>query len=287
MTDRMFSRRSLEPSPAPQSHSHDGNGEPMGPGAGYNYRPNGLDVETSLRSEPTRRNGERVRIVIADDHPIFRDGLRKLIESQPEMCVTGESSVGVEVVRLARALKPDILLLDLGLPRRSGLQVLNDLAGLSSPVRTLVLAEAVEESSILEAFYLGAHGIVLKGSPREVLLNSIRSVIAGQYWLDNESVPIVIEALRKFPPSQNGATWGRDYGLTPRELRIVGRVANGSSNRQVGQEFSISERTVKHHLTNVFNKLGISSRLELAVFALEHGLVDKGQPEAKVGQRRG
>jgi two-component system nitrate/nitrite response regulator NarL len=287
MTDRMFSRRSLEPSPALQSHCHDGNGEPMGPGAGYNYRPNGLDAETSLRSEPTRRNGERVRIVIADDHPIFRDGLRKLIESQPEMCVTGESSVGVEVVRLARALQPDILLLDLGLPRRSGLQVLKDLAGLSPPVRTLVLAEAVEESSILEAFYLGAHGIVLKGSPREVLLNSIRSVIAGQYWLDNESVPIVIEALRKFPPSQNGATWGRDYGLTPRELRIVGRVANGSSNRQVGQEFSISERTVKHHLTNVFNKLGISSRLELAVFALEHGLVDKGQPEAKVGQRRG
>jgi DNA-binding NarL/FixJ family response regulator len=214
--------------------------------------------------------------MIADDHPIFRDGLRKLIESQPEMCVIGESSVGVEVVRLARELKPDILLLDLALPQRSGLQVLNDLAGLSSPIRTLVLAAAVEESLILEAFYLGAHGIALKGSPREVLLKSIRSVIAGQYWLDEESVPIVIEALRKALPSQNGATGGRDYGLTPRELKIVGKVANGSSNKQVGQEFSISERTVKHHLTNVFNKLGLSSRLELAVFAREHGLANRG-----------
>ena len=224
----------------------------------------------------TRRNGERVRIVIADDHPIFRDGLRKLIESQPGMCVTGESSVGVEVVRLARELKPDILLLDLALPRRSGFQVLKDLAGLASQIRTLVLAAAVEESSILEAFYLGAHGIVLKGSPREVLLKSIRSVIAGQYWLDNESVSIVIEALRKSPPSQNGATCGKDYGLTPSELKIVGKIANGSSNKEMGQEFRISERTVKHHLTNIFDKLGISSRLELAVFALDHGLVNRG-----------
>jgi len=248
----------------------------MGPGAEHVYRPNGLGVGASVCQDPTRRNGQRARILIADDHPIFRDGLRKLIESQPEMCVTGESSVGAEVVRLARELKPDILLLDLALPRHSGLQVLSDLADLSPPVRTLVLAAAVEESLILEAFYLGAHGIVLKGSPREVLLKSIRSVIAGEYWLDNESVPIVIGALRKSPPSQNGATCGKDYGLTPRELKIVGRVANGSSNKEVGQEFSISERTVKHHLTNVFNKLGLSSRLELAVFALERGLVNKG-----------
>jgi DNA-binding NarL/FixJ family response regulator len=213
--------------------------------------------------------------VIADDHPIFRDGLRKLIESQPGMCVAGESSVGAEAVRLARELKPDILLLDLGLPRRSGLQVLNDLAGLSSPVRTLVLAEAVEESSILEALYLGALGIALKGSPREVLLESICSVIAGQYWLDSESVPIVIEALRKSVTSQNGATFGKDYGLTPRELKIVGRIANGSSNKEAGQEFRISERTVKHHLTHIFKKLGISSRLELAIFAANHGLVSQ------------
>jgi DNA-binding NarL/FixJ family response regulator len=213
--------------------------------------------------------------VIADDHPIFRDGLRKLIESQPGMCVTGESSVGAEAVRLARELKPDILLLDLGLPRHSGLQVLNDLAGLSSPVRTLMLVAAVEESSILEAFYLGAHGIALKGSPREVLLEGIRSVIAGEYWLDSESVPIVIAALRKSLPSQNGATCGKVYGLTPRELKIVGRIANGSSNKEAGQEFRISERTVKHHLTNIFKKLGISSRLELAIFAANHGLVSQ------------
>ncbi|MFZ0963057.1 MAG: response regulator transcription factor [Terriglobia bacterium] len=213
--------------------------------------------------------------MIADDHPIFRDGLRKLIESQRGMFVAGESPVGAEVVRLARELKPDILLLDLASPRRTGLQVLNDLKGLLSPVRTIMLAAAIEESSILEAFYLGAHGVVLKGAPREVLLRSIHSVIAGQYWLDHESVSIVIEALRKSPPFQNGAPCGKDFGLTPSELKIVAKVASGSSNKKVSQEFSISERTVKHHLTNIFDKLGISSRLELAVFALERGLVNK------------
>jgi two-component system, NarL family, nitrate/nitrite response regulator NarL len=250
--------------------------ESMGPGAGQNSRPNCLGGETSLCREPARRESGSTRILIADGHPIFRDGLRKLIESQRGLCVSGESSVGAEVVRLARELKPDILLLDLGLPGRSGFQVLTDLAALTPPVRILVMAEAVEEGPILEAFYLGAHGIVLKGSPREVLLRSIRSVIAGQYWLDGESVPIVIEALRKSFPSWKGTTGEKDYGLTPRELKIVEKIAKGSSNKEMGQEFSISERTVKHHLTNVFNKLGMSSRLELAVFALEHGLANRG-----------
>jgi DNA-binding NarL/FixJ family response regulator len=248
----------------------------VGSGAVHNYGPNSLGVEASLRREPRRSNGERVRIVIADDHPIFRDGLRKLIECQPGLRVAGESSVGGEVVRLAREIKPDLLLLDLGLPERSGLQVLSDLADAATPVRTLMLAAALEEGSILEAFHLGAHGIVLKRSPRKVLLNSIRAVIAGQYWLDAESAPIVIEALRKFVPCQNGASCRKDYGLTPRQLKIVGRVATGSSNKEMGQEFNISVRTVKHHLTNIFDKLGISSRVELAVFALEHGLVNRG-----------
>jgi two-component system, NarL family, nitrate/nitrite response regulator NarL len=247
----------------------------MGYGAEDSSPRNGHGVVAPPRSGPTQRNGERFHIVIADNHPIFRDGLRRLIESQPGLHVTGESSVGLEAVRLARDLKPDILLLDLDQPQDSGLQVLNDLARLSPPVRILVLAAAVEEDSILEAFYLGAQGIVLKGSPQEVLLKSIHSVIAGHYWLDSESIPIVIQALRKSIPSRNGVTCGQDYGLTPRELEIAGKVANGSSNKEMGQEFSISERTVKHHLTNIFDKLGISTRLELAVFALEHGLANK------------
>lgn len=268
-------RRLLEtPRPLPRS-SQSRVKEPSAPRVGQNSHPNCVGGETlACRDQASRQSG-CTGILIADDHPIFRDGLRKLIESQQGLSVTGETSVGPEVVSLVRETKPDVLLLDLVVPGRSAFQVLSGLADLTPPVRTLVMASAVEEGSILEAFYLGAHGIILKGAPREVLLNSIRSVIAGQYWLDHESVPIVIEALRKTFPSWKGATRDRDYGLTPRELKIVERIATGSSNKEMGQEFSISERTVKHHLTNVFNKLGMSSRLELAVFALEHGLVDR------------
>jgi DNA-binding NarL/FixJ family response regulator len=239
------------------------------------------DSEASSGRPLVGGNGGRARLLIADDAPIIRDGLRNLIESQPELCVVGESLVDGDVVTLARELKPDLLLLGLGLPQRSGLEILSSLASLYPPVRILVLVGSVEESSIVEAFYLGAHGIVLRGSPREVLLNSIRSVIAGQYWLDSEGVPILIEALRKPDPSQKVAPSARDYGLTPHELEIVRRIANASSNKEMGQELSISERTVKHHLTNIFNKLGISSRVELAVFALKHGLLKQGNSDAR------
>jgi DNA-binding NarL/FixJ family response regulator len=276
MSDHSSSRRLIKPSLGAPSEGLGRLREPMGPGLVYNSHPNHMGVETPLRREPARRDGERTSILIADDHPIFRDGLRRLIQSQPGLSVTGESSVGADVVRLARELKPDILILDLGLPRRTGLQVLNSLASSNPTIRTLAMAEAMEEDAIVEAFYLGARGIVLKESPREVLIDSIRCVVEGKYWLDHKSVPIVIQALRKSLPSQNGGGRADHHGLTPCELKIVGRIANGSSNKELGVEFNMSERTVKHHLTNIFNKLGISGRVALAVFALENGLVDKG-----------
>ena len=255
-----------------------GKAEKVGPVAAPLALSNTLEVEISSRRQPTNGNNHSLRIVIADDHPIFRDGLRKVIESEPGCRVIGESSVNREVAKLARELKPDLLLLGLDQPQGSGLRVLSDLANFPSPVRTLLMTATIDEDAILEAFSRGAYGIVLKGSSRQVLLRSIRSVAAGQYWLDRESVPIVIEAIRRFAPHQNGSASSEKYGLTPRELDIVGRVANGASNKEVGQEFCICERTVKHHLTNIFEKVGVSTRLELAVFALEHGLVHKEMP---------
>ena len=243
-------------------------------------------VEPNVGPTLSRKSNGCSRLLIADDAPIFRDGLRNLVESQPELSVAGESQVSREVVALAQDLRPDLLLLGLGFPQHAGLEVLHNLASLYPPIRILVLLETVEESSMLEAFYLGAHGIVLRGSPREVLLNSIRSVIAGQYWIDGESVAILIEALRKPLPSQKGTPATRDFGLTPHELKIVRKIANASSNKEMGQELSISERTVKHHLTNIFNKLGISSRVELAVFALKHGLISSDDSTSKERWRR-
>jgi DNA-binding NarL/FixJ family response regulator len=226
-----------------------------------------------------------MRIMIADNHPIFLSGLRMSLESEPGLSVIGESSVGPEVVKLARELQPDVLLLDLALPGRSGLEVLARVAGPPLSIRTLVLVAEVEKAPILEALYFGAHGVVSKGAQRPELLRSVRAVMAGQYWLGQESVPIVIAALRESAPPRDGAAAPKDYGLTARELEIVTRIAAGSSNKDVSREIFIGERTVKQHLTNIFEKLGVSNRLELAVFALDHGLVRRPGP-SKQSERK-
>ena len=228
-----------------------------------------------LASHITTSSGQnRARIVIVDVHPVFRYGLRRLLESQPDFHVIGEASDGAEVVKLARQLSPDLVVLDL--PPGAGLEVLGDLVTASSSMRVLLLTPSIEKSLVVEALQLGAHGVVQKGSSPQALLESIRTVVGGQYWLTRESLAFVLEALHELPHRRNGNGALGDYGLTPRELAVIERVVAGSSNKEVGREFSISERTVKHHLTNIYEKLGISSRTQLVVFAMNHHLSAPG-----------
>jgi len=223
-------------------------------------------------------NFHHIRVVIVDDQPIFCRALRRVFESDPSFDVLGEASDAPSAMKLIRQLKPDILLLDLALSRRFELRGVNNFASYLAPVRTLVMLAAIEKASIVEAFRLGAHGIVLKTSPQQVLVQSLRSVMAGHYWLESEGIAILIDALRDFLSQSNGTTSTKEYGLTPRELDIISKIANGRSNKEVGEEFSISERTVKHHLTNIFGKVGVSSRLQLALFAVNHHLMTDQPP---------
>lgn len=215
-----------------------------------------------------------IRILIADDHPLFRDGLRRLLQSEPGFEVVGEASDGDELLGLIRKAKPDILLLDLSMPRRDGMAVLRELAAAKIPVRTLLLTAAIDQGQIVQALRLGAYGIILKESTTQRLFDSIRCVMAGQYWVGRESVSDLVKALRSAGgPSDSGTGLrSRDFGLTPRELEIVTLVVAGYSNPDIAQRCSISEQTVKHHVSNIFDKLGVSNRLELALFAVNHRL---------------
>jgi two-component system nitrate/nitrite response regulator NarL len=218
------------------------------------------------------KNSQTRRIVIADDHPIFRDGLKRLLESEPEFRVIGEACDGVEAVNLARQLKPEILLLDLAMPRRHGLEALREMSSDSSPVRVILLTAAAEKDQIVEALQLGARGVVLKDSATQILLKSIRAVMNGEYWVGRESVSNLVQYLRTLVDSSNHDASKRKFGLTPRELEVISAVVAGYANKEIAQHFKISEDTVKHHLSNIFDKLGVSTRLELALFAVNQSL---------------
>ncbi|HSY99224.1 MAG TPA: response regulator transcription factor [Terriglobales bacterium] len=220
------------------------------------------------------RRPQPTRILIADDHPIFRDGLRRLLETEPDLKVIGEACDGAEAVRLARQLKPDILLLDLAMPRHPGLEALREMSSGSNQnaVRVILLTAAAEKAQIVEALQLGARGIVLKDSATQLLLKAIHTVMAGEYWVGRESVSNLVQYLRTLVQSSGEEARQKKFGLTPRELEIVSAVVAGYSNKETAEYFKISEDTVKHHLSNIFDKLGVSTRLELALFAVNQSL---------------
>ena len=215
---------------------------------------------------------ERFRILIADDHPIFRDGLTRLLESDRSCRVVGLAGDSDETLRLVSELNPDLLLLDLSMPTAGGMEVLRAL-GPNPPLRVLVLTASADEHQILDALRLGARGVLLKESATAMLYKAIRCVMRGQYWLGRDDVADLVQALRALTERASNPARKRDaFGLTPRELEIVAGIAAGETNREIAERLSVREHTVKHHLTNIFDKVGVFSRLELAVFAINHGL---------------
>jgi two-component system, NarL family, nitrate/nitrite response regulator NarL len=220
---------------------------------------------------------DSIRVLIADDHPIFRKGLRTLLEAEPGFAVVGEAGGGEEAVRLSQQLQPDVLLLDLAMPGVSGMDALAELSAAPTPVRIILLTAGIEKAEIVKALQLGAAGVVLKSAATDLLFKSIRSVIAGQHWIGRDAVTDLVQALRAQLEAPEKPARER-FRLTPRELEITAAVVSGMSNKEIARKFSLSEDTVKHHLTNIFDKMGASNRLELALFAVHHRLLEDRPP---------
>src|SRR5271163_3147682 len=213
-----------------------------------------------------------VRILVADDHAIFRDGLRRLLEGSDDVSIVGEASNGNECVKMLARLKPDILLLDLRMPEKDGLGVLEEINFDTVQTRVIVLTAAEDDRDVVRAMRLGARGVVLKQSASDLLLKSIRKVHDGEIWLDGHMTGEVINAFKK--SSEAGQRREKPL-LSEREKEIVQLVAQGFRNREIGEKLFISEQTVKNHLHNILDKLGVSDRLELALYAIHHRLIDQ------------
>ena len=217
-----------------------------------------------------------IRIVIADDHPIFRDGLQKLLSVEKDFAVVAVVGDGDEVLRTVEEHHPDVLLLDLQLPGTHGLSILQQLQiAQNTTTKVIVLTASDDRNEFVQAMKLGTSGIVLKQSPTELLLKSIRRVYAGEIWLDSSTTAAVVRQLatgdERTPGPRNGRVRERSP-LSQREREIVALVAQGFKNKEMAQKMFISEQTVKNHLHNIFDKLGVSDRLELALYAIHKKL---------------
>src|SRR3954451_1495471 len=228
---------------------------------------NGSPVATEER--------QLIRIVLADDHPIVRDGLKKLLVLEEDIAVVGEASDGREVLDVIEQTHPDVVLLDLRMPNMDGLTTLQAFQELSFKPRVIILTASEDKNEFVQAMKLGCSGIVLKQTAPELIVKSIRKVHSGEIWLDSHTTAAVMrqfaapgEVLGSHPSARN-----RERSpLSQREREIVGLVAQGYKNREMAEKMFISEQTVKNHLHNIFDKLGVSDRLELALYAIHKGL---------------
>jgi two-component system, NarL family, nitrate/nitrite response regulator NarL len=211
-----------------------------------------------------------IRVALADDHPIVREGLRAMLSMEPAIELVGEAMDGVDAIRVVKEASPDLLLLDLAMPRMGGLDVLREIAGTS--VRVVIFAAEISRDAIAAALRLGARGVLLKDAASATVLKCIRCVMAGQQWVGREMVSDLLKALAEHAARPAEAP-RNTFRLTPRELQVVSLVVAGYTNRDIAETFQVSIDTVKHHLTNIFDKTGASNRLELALFATHHRLV--------------
>jgi two-component system nitrate/nitrite response regulator NarL len=230
-----------------------------------------------------------VRVVVADDEPIFRASLRQLLTAPPSVIhdvygievgagfdVVGEAGNGHDTIAAVQSAKPGLRLLDLDMPGLSGLSALREMQQFSATMRTIVLSGHITRAHLQTAVQLGVRGLVRKDESTEVLFEAVMRVMAGQHWLGQNLVTDLMELVRTSAQNANGCV-RQPFGLTPREREVLTLVAAGYPNKEIARTCAVSEETIKHHLTRMFDKVGASNRLELARKASQVGLLIEQQ----------
>jgi DNA-binding NarL/FixJ family response regulator len=223
-------------------------------------------------------SAQPIRLLIADGHPIVLEGLRSVLGHLPNLQVVGEASDGMEAIEKTVSLDPDIVLMELKLPRVDGLTVLRSIQARAGRSKVILFSSSENKEEFVEAMKLGCSGILSKDSSVTLIEKSIQKVYAGEIWLDSNTTAAVIRQFASptdFPPvhgTSNGKTTRERAQLSQREREIIILIAQGYKNKEIAEKMFITEQTVKNHLHNVFDKLGVSDRLELALYAIHNSL---------------
>jgi DNA-binding NarL/FixJ family response regulator len=227
----------------------------------------------------TTSEDKRIRLILADDHAMVRTGTRQLLERQADLHIVGEASDGEEAVRLAKELQPDVVVMDVRMPRMSGVEATRRIKTECPDVKILILTAHDDDEYVFALLQAGANGYLMKTADIDELVKAIRTVAEGQSMLAPTIAGKVVAQFTsgKSLPEVLNNTQDQYEGLTERELGILQLVGKGLSNKQIGKQLFISDRTVQAHLSNIFSKLGVSSRTEAVMYAVRKGWVTTGK----------
>lgn len=211
-----------------------------------------------------------IRVLIADDHPLIRQGIKQILELEKDMTVVAQAGNGDEAVRMAQETKPDIILMDINMPDINGIQAISRLKELDIPSKIIVLTIHEDREYLVKTLQLGADGYILKDADAQMLMEAIRSVYNGQSFIQPSMTKQLVNEFNKVTLQEKNKH--EENGLTEREIEVLKLVAEGMLNKEIAKALYISEKTVKNHISNIFRKLNVSDRTQAAIYAFKHNI---------------
>ncbi|HZI98111.1 MAG TPA: response regulator transcription factor [Actinomycetales bacterium] len=227
-----------------------------------------------MEAEPAPAARESIRVLVADDHALYRRGLEMVLSAEPDIEIVGEAGDGAEAIRRAEELLPDVVLMDIRMPRRSGIEACTAIKDVAPSTKIVILTISDEESDLFQAVRAGANGYLLKDVPGEQIADGIRAVFGGQSLISPSMAGALLTEFASLSRRGESPQAPPPPRLTGREMEVLRLVARGMANRDIAHELFISENTVKNHVRNILEKLQLHSRMEAVVYAVREKLLD-------------